>query len=394
MAGMSYPRFYICVPVILLACLTILPQYLSSQNLFPNPGFEQYTVCATATAEIFKCTSWNEYKLDGSSTTDYYNCTYYGPIQYQGTPSSGNGVVGMWGVPKLVFCSSSAYVESMTAELLCSIDSGRQYVVSADLMIDNKGNLTAPPSNCLDFGIYFFNTGTQPPTSGSCCPGFSPHVRIKGEDLLQGTYKTFTYTITPLANYDKVYIGPFCNSNTAACNKPDNMYFNLDNLFLIDISPPTNEISLGNDTSICKGDTIVLTPNKQGNSYLWDNGTTDSSLSVFSPGSYSVKVSNSCGADADTININYKDCSETVQLSFPNIITPNNDGINDAFVVRGLTFSDWELFVYNRWGSEVYNTTLYKNDWAPYDLPEGTYYYYMQSEKNNQKHTGYFMLMR
>ncbi|MBL6449432.1 gliding motility-associated C-terminal domain-containing protein [Fulvivirga sp. 29W222] len=62
-------------------------------------------------------------------------------------------------------------------------------------------------------------------------------------------------------------------------------------------------------------------------------------------------------------------------LYVPNIFTPNGDGYNDTFFVRNLPEFDVELVVTNRWGSEVYKSGDYKNDWTGEDVPDGIYFY-------------------
>lgn len=67
---------------------------------------------------------------------------------------------------------------------------------------------------------------------------------------------------------------------------------------------------------------------------------------------------------------------EIVALEIPNGFTPNGDGLNDRFEIRGLEFyPENRLLIFNRWGNEVYNVTAYKNDWDGASLSEGTYYY-------------------
>jgi gliding motility-associated-like protein len=69
----------------------------------------------------------------------------------------------------------------------------------------------------------------------------------------------------------------------------------------------------------------------------------------------------------------------------PSIITPNGDGINDAFVIPCLTqsrFQNHRLIIFNQWGSEVFSSTSYQNDWegtfGGKPLPAGTYYYVLE----------------
>jgi len=68
------------------------------------------------------------------------------------------------------------------------------------------------------------------------------------------------------------------------------------------------------------------------------------------------------------------------------VFTPNGDGINDTWVVNGITHFANRVEIYNRWGNLVYAADNYKNDWdgranvsrvmnkGEY-LPAGTYYY-------------------
>ena len=73
-------------------------------------------------------------------------------------------------------------------------------------------------------------------------------------------------------------------------------------------------------------------------------------------------------------------------LEIPSAITPNNDGINDFFVIPGIEYyPSNELIIFNRWGNEVYRSVNYQNDWdgtsqsnlnvGGEELPTGTYYY-------------------
>ncbi|HPI54360.1 MAG TPA: gliding motility-associated C-terminal domain-containing protein [Chitinophagaceae bacterium] len=64
--------------------------------------------------------------------------------------------------------------------------------------------------------------------------------------------------------------------------------------------------SLGNDTTLCTGNSMLLNVSTAGNSYLWHNGTTAPTFNVTQAGTYWVKVSNSCGNVTDTIHVNYQ----------------------------------------------------------------------------------------
>jgi len=67
-------------------------------------------------------------------------------------------------------------------------------------------------------------------------------------------------------------------------------------------------VTLGADTAYCQGSTINLYAGfGPGNTYLWNNGATTSSITVGTSGSYSVVVTNSIGCtSSDLINITSK----------------------------------------------------------------------------------------
>lgn len=69
-------------------------------------------------------------------------------------------------------------------------------------------------------------------------------------------------------------------------------------------------------------------------------------------------------------------------LQFPNVVTPNGDGINDKFeiinLIDGLGFPSNSLDIYNKWGTRVFhieNITNPDDYWDPSNVPSGTYYY-------------------
>lgn len=68
-------------------------------------------------------------------------------------------------------------------------------------------------------------------------------------------------------------------------------------------------------------------------------------------------------------------------LYIPNAFTPNDDGKNDFFVPSGIGYSVMRLFIFNRWGDEIYSTEDITKGWDGKDrkhqqiCEEGTYIY-------------------
>jgi gliding motility-associated-like protein len=121
------------------------------------------------------------------------------------------------------------------------------------------------------------------------------------------------------------------------------------------------------------------------------------------PGSnvFQWNVVNGTCFDSSFVSIVVKDpsdCQEVVEI--PTGFTPNGDGKNDFFEIRGIeNYSDNVLVVYNRWGSKVYEKSGYANDWegtgdSGQPLPEGTYFYIFKVKDSNKSYTNYIDIRR
>ncbi|WP_316829641.1 Calx-beta domain-containing protein [Pedobacter aquatilis] len=86
-------------------------------------------------------------------------------------------------------------------------------------------------------------------------------------------------------------------------------------------------------------------------------------------------------------------------LTIPNLFTPNGDGTNDTFEIRGLNqYPVNTLQIVNRWGNEVFHANGYQNNWTGEGLNEGTYYYLLRITNPQTKQVevlkGYITLIR
>ena len=84
-------------------------------------------------------------------------------------------------------------------------------------------------------------------------------------------------------------------------------------------------------------------------------------------------------------------------LQFPNVVSPNGDGINDRFVIKnlveGMGYPINQLDIYNKWGARVYHKENISRDedfWDPKDMPAGTYFYRFSARgyNGNVEHNG------
>ncbi|MDA8849410.1 BspA family leucine-rich repeat surface protein [Flavobacteriaceae bacterium] len=95
-------------------------------------------------------------------------------------------------------------------------------------------------------------------------------------------------------------------------------------------------------------------------------------------------------------------------LIIPNVFSPDGDGINDTWTIRGdlnENYPNNQIRIFNRWGVSVYETKGYQNDWngsnynssgsTSSNLPVGTYFYLLDlnGDGSNVK-KGYVYLTR
>jgi len=86
-------------------------------------------------------------------------------------------------------------------------------------------------------------------------------------------------------------------------------------------------------------------------------------------------------------------------LVIPTLITPNQDGANDYFVLRGLSsMGRTELKIFDRRGLQVYENSDYDNLWDGVDynsnpLPDDTYFYVVRAD-NGLSVSGYIVVRR
>lgn len=197
--------------------------------------------------------------------------------------------------------------------------------------------------------------------------------------------------------YSFIVGGSACVSN----NTPDVRVIVLDN--------PSVEAGSAN-TVIEEGGTIIqLNGEHSGQSSLWtytsNNGNTLIEGDVTSP--KTSFISTEMGEYRFTLTSKLGECTASdfvvvrlfSEIVAPNVFTPNGDGENDLFSIRGLeAYPDARVTIFNRWGINIYETADYPaNEWGGSGVPDGVYYYLvnLNSEINpDLVHTGVIHVLR
>ena len=167
----------------------------------------------------------------------------------------------------------------------------------------------------------------------------------------------------------------------ATTTKPDIIQVNPNPIAKLEADPwittmDTPEIDFSN---LSESDSTII-------DFLWDfgDGSTSNeenpSHTYQNPGEYEVtlyvETINGC---ADT-TIGKVALTEEVKLFFPNAFSPDGDGLNDVFEIKGTPITNFNMYIYDRWGKEIWSTHNFENRWDGTDfqgnaVPADTYIY-------------------
>jgi gliding motility-associated-like protein len=173
-----------------------------------------------------------------------------------------------------------------------------------------------------------------------------------------------TFTVTTAGTYSVTV-------NNGICSKTDAIDIAVDPLPVFNI--------LGGDV-ICPGQTVILSTGLTDPTltYLWQDGSTNPTFSVSTPGLYSVEVTNNCGPTTRSFTVKNGIC----KIFMPTAFTPNNDNVNDMYKAGGGEFvAKFNMQLFNRWGQRVFVSNSVNKGWdgklGGTAQPSGTYIYYV-----------------
>ncbi len=227
-------------------------------------------------------------------------------------------------------------------------------------------------SNCLDesgsWAVYIDNTlaGVSSPTTS---------ILAYNDKALIWEDRSITFIATSTAHTIKFL--PFdddANTTSSFTDITGALRMGIDAIYIDKCILPSY---FGYDTTICQGDDIILVGKGLNTStYLWQDGSSDSTLNVDQEGTYWVTVTDVSCSVTDTFNVFIDEIECAAVLELPNIFTPNGDGFNDflnPLLTEGII--SLETTIYSRWGNKVFETNNLLIQWDGQDVADGVYFW-------------------
>lgn len=256
--------------------------------------------------------------------------------------------------------------------------------VTASFTSDNL-----PMEGCEPFNLNLINTSTNNIINKWRIGDFETNVTNPTLELTSGSYDVSLYIESENGCKDSIYYEDLINiyprPHADFGWEPLNPYLSQPTIDIINLTEPdlnTNQYRW--EIQVTENEFINIFGGSQ--SFTWEPVYTQ-----IQAGDYIIRL--------DASSINYApsgyvyECHDRIErvvtiindnLMFPNVITPNSDGVNDIFEIRNLiegqAFPDNELSIYNRYGKRIFFKQDIRNKddfWKPSqtNTPTGTYFY-------------------
>ncbi len=241
-------------------------------------------------------------------------------------------------------------------------------------------NNSSVDSNKLDIKLFKKAEVTSTSVSNSLCPGGSITYTI--DELLSGyTYEWFkdggaTAVATNEKDFSVTEVGVYTLKQTGfGCEKI------VETKEVVPFDASVVVVTPSERVVLILGQSVTVTASGA-DSYVWYQGqgtggavfSTNETLDVNSLGFYTVVATvGTCTVEKEIEVVEQDD-----QIIVPNIVTPNQDGINDTWQISNkYAFQPGVMIqLYNSNGKEILKTTDYKNDWPTESLGNQKVFYY------------------
>jgi|GEM_PF-866290 len=412
---------------------TVLNSTDGSFSYTPNPGFSGYDtlivnvcfggVCQPDTVFITINPDVNNESISVTSGGSYSGTMATNDsgtgLTYGTTPVDGpdNGTITVNSNGTFTYTPNPGYTGADTVIVtvcdasvppLCSVDTMFITVTNGPVVLNE--NVSGTSGNPIN-GNLLTNDLPSGVTVGTVIDNTN-----NGTTVLNSTDGSFTYTPNPgFSGYDTLIVnvcfGGVCEPDTVFITVyPD---VNNDNGTSSNGGNTYSGNVLSNDSgTMLTAGTTPVTPPVNGSVVILPNGDYtytpnpgSCGLDSFAYQACDNSVPRLCGTAWVYINVSCDTVVPVADLFIPEGFSPNGDGVNDLYVIRGLeNYPANTLTIFNRWGNKVFEAKPYDNTWdgtnkfglhiGSEQLPTGTYFYLLDLGDGSEVVKGYIYLNR
>lgn len=120
------------------------------------------------------------------------------------------------------------------------------------------------------------------------------------------------------------------------------------------------QITLPELPALCPGDELILNVAQPFLAdYIWSTGSVTPDITVTAPGLYAVTILTECEEAYEEIIVNVDANCDEGEFFIPNVISPNDDNINDVFIISTssvVKIISMEGSIFDRWGNLVFSS--------------------------------------
>ncbi|MDX2194782.1 MAG: LamG-like jellyroll fold domain-containing protein [Cytophagales bacterium] len=243
----------------------------------------------------------------------------------------------------------------------------------------------------------------------NCCNMIAGNNRIKGEKLVCNN-KTYEYQIlNPLSNVlyewdsnDAKIISNTPNTATlswtganymaATAKSGNSLCADMVQIDSVKYVAENITANLGPDIQVYCANSVLNVPTGTQGKIHWSTGDTTAQITLSKSGSYIVTITGKCTFATDSVIYTKIEIPEKI----PNIITPNNDDMNEKFIIEGCIAQNTsvELTIFSRWGTIVYEDKKYTGNWDANSVQDGVYFYHIFNPNLNLERRGWVVIQR
>lgn len=221
-------------------------------------------------------------------------------------------------------------------------------VIFSNLTIQQAASAFVSPVNiCAGDSVFFRMEESE-------CGGFNPSLQHWVWDFGDGSFEEDNFSGYHSYQSPGVYSFQYLATFTGDCT--DTITYQ------VAVQEPIS-VDLGPDTTLYTHSDLTLTagPDLNDWEYEWPDGSVFNQVTLTDlehDTSLWVNVTNNLCSAYDEINIHIIE-PPTTNVFVPNAFSPDGDGYNDSFfpVFKNIEPGNYLLFIYNRWGQEIFQST-------------------------------------